>query len=128
MRRKEERSKQGQTNNKAKQHSTPKAVTFPKKMSCLGWDMFMPLSSFLTVFFPSVVTEKSVESAPSLRNVTYLLDVSPMHTLPKSTSPPFTPPPSSTLTIHLRVVHLTGMENGPVCESSSISPDRSSLS
>ena len=27
---KEERSKQGQTN-KAKQHSTPKAVTFPKK-------------------------------------------------------------------------------------------------
>ena len=31
MRRKEERSKQGQTNNKAKQHSTPKAVTFLKK-------------------------------------------------------------------------------------------------
>ena len=29
--RKEERSKQGQTNNKAKQHSTPNAVTFPKK-------------------------------------------------------------------------------------------------
>ena len=28
---KEERSKQGQTNNKAKQHSTPRAVTFPKK-------------------------------------------------------------------------------------------------
>ena len=40
MRRKEERSKQGQTNNKAKQHSTPKAVTFPRKMSCLGWDMY----------------------------------------------------------------------------------------
>ena len=31
MRRKEERSKQGQTNNKTKEHSTPKAVTFPKK-------------------------------------------------------------------------------------------------
>ena len=30
-RRKEERSKQDQTNNKAKQYSTPKAVTFPKK-------------------------------------------------------------------------------------------------
>ena len=30
-RRKKERSKQDQTNNKAKQHSTPKAVTFPKK-------------------------------------------------------------------------------------------------
>ena len=29
--RKEERSKQGHTNNKAKQHNTPKAVTFPKK-------------------------------------------------------------------------------------------------
>ena len=28
---KEGRSKQGQTNNKAKQHSTPKAVTFLKK-------------------------------------------------------------------------------------------------
>ena len=28
---KEERSKLDQTNNKAKQHSTPKAVTFPKK-------------------------------------------------------------------------------------------------
>ena len=31
MRRMEERSKQGQTNNKAKQHSTPKGVTFPEK-------------------------------------------------------------------------------------------------
>ena len=31
MRRKKERSKQGQTNNKAKQHSTPKAVICPKK-------------------------------------------------------------------------------------------------
>ena len=30
-RRKEERSKQDQTNDKAKQRSTPKAVTFPKK-------------------------------------------------------------------------------------------------
>ena len=30
-RRKEGRSKQGQANNKAKQHSTPKAVTFSKK-------------------------------------------------------------------------------------------------
>ena len=29
--RKEGRSEQGQTNNKAKQHSTPKAVSFPKK-------------------------------------------------------------------------------------------------
>ena len=27
-----------QTNNKPKQHSTPKAFTFPRKMSCLGWD------------------------------------------------------------------------------------------
>ena len=29
MRRREERSEQGQTNNQAKQHSTPKAVTLP---------------------------------------------------------------------------------------------------
>ena len=36
MRRKEERSKQGQTNNKLKQHSTPKAVTFPKNVHGLG--------------------------------------------------------------------------------------------
>ena len=36
MRRKEERSKQGHTNNKAKQHSTPKAVTFPRKTE-LPW-------------------------------------------------------------------------------------------
>ena len=35
---KEGRKKQGQTNNKAKQHSTPKAVTFLRKISCLGWD------------------------------------------------------------------------------------------
>ena len=33
-RRKEGRSKQGQTNNKAKQHSTPKAVIFLRKISC----------------------------------------------------------------------------------------------
>ena len=32
MRRKEERSKQSQINKKAKQHSTPKAVTFPKNI------------------------------------------------------------------------------------------------
>ena len=31
MRRKEERSKKGQTDNKAKQHSKPKVITFPKK-------------------------------------------------------------------------------------------------
>ena len=35
MRRKKERSKQGQTN-KAKQHSTPKAVTFPRKYELPG--------------------------------------------------------------------------------------------
>ena len=29
---KEERTKQVQTNNNAKQHSTPKAVTFPKRI------------------------------------------------------------------------------------------------
>ena len=38
---KEERSKQGQTNNKAKQHGTPKAVTFPKKNELPQVDMYM---------------------------------------------------------------------------------------
>ena len=33
---KEGRSKQGQTNNKAKQHSTPKAVTFPQTRKSPG--------------------------------------------------------------------------------------------
>ena len=39
--RRKEGSKQGHTNNKAKQHSTPKAVTFKLKVSCLGWDTYM---------------------------------------------------------------------------------------
>ena len=48
MRKKKERSKLGQTNNKAKQHSTPKVVTFPKKNE---WDsnprcIYMLLLSF----------------------------------------------------------------------------------
>ena len=35
----EQRSNQSQTNNKAKQHSTPnEAVIFPKKINCLGCD------------------------------------------------------------------------------------------
>ena len=41
MRRKKEKSKEGQINNKAKQHSTPKAVTFSKKNELSGitwWD------------------------------------------------------------------------------------------
>ena len=45
---KEERSKQGQANNKAKQHSTPKAVTFPKKNEWLGWDSKPRHSTLLT--------------------------------------------------------------------------------
>ena len=48
MRRKEERSKQGKTNNKAKQHSTPKAITFPKKnkltCTCTCWVCCVALS------------------------------------------------------------------------------------
>ena len=39
-RRKEERSKLGQTNNKAKQHSTPKAVAFPE-LPQVGMYMYM---------------------------------------------------------------------------------------
>ena len=37
-RRKEDRSKQGQTNNKAKQHSIPRQSLFLRKMSYLRWD------------------------------------------------------------------------------------------
>ena len=54
---KEERSKQGQTNNKAKQHSTPKAVTFPKKNELLRvggthvWPDSVPLSEFIADSF-----------------------------------------------------------------------------
>ena len=36
MRRKEKGSKQGQTNNKAKQHSTLKAITFPELPRAAG--------------------------------------------------------------------------------------------
>ena len=43
-RRKEERSKQEQTNNKAKQHSTPKAVTFPKKNELPHMYMYITFS------------------------------------------------------------------------------------
>ena len=39
---KEERIRQGQTNNKAKQHSTRKAVTFPKKNELPRMGLNMP--------------------------------------------------------------------------------------
>ena len=55
MRRKEERSKQGQTNNKAKQHSAPKAVTFPRIMSCLRWDMYLLLFNLSSFLGPQVM-------------------------------------------------------------------------
>ena len=60
---KKERSKQGHTNNKAKQHNTHKVVTFPNKNElprvglepmtlysrdralCLGWDVYLYVSS-----------------------------------------------------------------------------------
>ena len=51
MRRKEERSKQGQTNNKAKQHSTPKAVTFPKKNEHIN---ISPLGLFTSANFSPI--------------------------------------------------------------------------
>ena len=49
-RRKEERNKQGQTNNKAKQHSTPKAVAFPKKneLPQVGLEPTTPLQFMYT--------------------------------------------------------------------------------
>ena len=54
---KEKRSKQGQTNNKAKQHSTPKAVTFPKKNEHVGvlccFALFVCLTLLASFFLPS---------------------------------------------------------------------------
>ena len=42
MRRKEERSKQGQINNKVKNNTAhPRQSLFLRKMSCLGWDSNM---------------------------------------------------------------------------------------
>ena len=51
---KEERSKHGQTNNKAKQHSTPKVVTFPKKneLVWVGPTTLYPLDSDSTAELP----------------------------------------------------------------------------
>ena len=63
MRRKEERSKQGQTNNKAKQHSTPKAVTFPKKNELYMYVMCTNAVHVVqshTYFWPSVIPHPSV--------------------------------------------------------------------
>ena len=53
MRRKEERSKQGQTNKKAKQHSTPKAVTFPKENE-LPQVGFEPITCTCTVHYITI--------------------------------------------------------------------------
>ena len=59
MRDEEERSKQGHTNNKAKQHNTPKAVTFQKKdelpqVGCTYMYMCLVYSTYLndSVFNP----------------------------------------------------------------------------
>ena len=54
---KEERSKQGQTNNKAKQHSTPKAVTFPKKNE-LPWVGLETTTLYTLDTYVQVLTEQ----------------------------------------------------------------------
>ena len=68
---KEERSKQGQANNKAKQHSTPKAVTFPKKISCHVYTAlpFLALYSHTqlsTSIFGSSPLPKQMSSWPAI--------------------------------------------------------------
>ena len=52
MRRKEERSKQGQTNNKAKQHSTPKVVMYVPAMYVLYVYMLYVLYVYDASHFP----------------------------------------------------------------------------
>ena len=56
MRRKEERSKQGHTNYKAKQHSTPKAATFPKKNE-LPRVGFEPTCAMYVLLFQTFVSQ-----------------------------------------------------------------------
>ena len=53
MRRKEERSKAGQTNNKAKQHTTPKAVK-KNELPRVGLDMYNIMWKFNRFFFTSL--------------------------------------------------------------------------
>ena len=67
---KEKRSKQGQQTNKAKQHSTPKAVTFPRKMkgtkknrhigflALVALKLLVSLISRLVACSPSIVADK----------------------------------------------------------------------
>ena len=63
--RKEERSKQSQTNNKVKQHNTPKAVTFPKKneLPRVGLEEGrIIMSHFATVLYVCRKEERSKQS------------------------------------------------------------------
>ena len=60
---KKERSKQGQTN-KAKQHSTPKVVTFP---SCLGDSMHMITLHYVTIYTSPSFSYSPLPSPPLSR-------------------------------------------------------------
>ena len=70
---KEERCKQGQTNNKAKQHSTPKAVTFPKKneLPRVGLEptTLYTLDMYVHVYTCTCTSHTSSYSAGDLREI-----------------------------------------------------------
>ena len=71
---KEERSKQCQTNNKAKQYSTHKAVTFPKRneLPCIHAILIFPIIALLVLpFFPIIARFNSV--SPNMRKLPILL-------------------------------------------------------
>ena len=61
MRWKGERSKQGQSNNKAKQHNTPKAVTFQKKRAASGGTRTHDtlLYNYVLVLLPSMLNTRN---------------------------------------------------------------------
>ena len=65
----EEGRKQGQTNNKAKQNSTLKAVTFPMKMSCLSIYIY-----YFSFFSPLVLPQGGDLSLRGVRQQLYGCD------------------------------------------------------
>ena len=74
--RKEERGKQGQTNNKAKQPSTPKAVTFPKKNE-LPWVGLKPTTLYM-YSIQSVLPLRSYQGYMYVLSILMLISAYPL--------------------------------------------------
>ena len=84
-RRKKERSKRDQTNNKAKQHNTPKAVTFPEEnelprvglepMTLYTTRMYTYIIYTSTCIFHRVNFPRDVPSSCNLKNIRSIYNV-----------------------------------------------------